>query len=111
NAPACRKYLPEAGVAARAGGASDGAPPGGRVAISAPNSSDGPCAGAGGVGCTPGSGAGAVAVGPLGGVPAAPSRPYRPWLGSGAWRGSVGAWVRDVSRVARSTNGMGALVT
>ena len=78
------------------------------MAISAPRSSDLD----GGVSApavpVPGSGAGVVAVGPLGGVPAAPSRPYRPALGSGAWRGSGSL---PASRLARSTKGTGALVT
>ena len=80
----------------------------GNVAISAPRSSDLD----GGVSApavpVPGSGAGVVAVGPLGGVPAAPSRPYSPELGSGAWRGSGSL---PASRLARSTKGTGALVT
>ena len=78
----------------------------GRVAISAHRSSglrDGSVP-------APGSGAGAVAVGPVGDEPAAPSRPYRPALGSGAWRGS-GSLPASPWRVARSTKGTGALVT
>ncbi|KAG0732386.1 hypothetical protein G6F23_014370 [Rhizopus arrhizus] len=86
----------------------------GNVAISAPRSSslEGVSSGLAGVPPVPapGSGAGAGAGGPVGGAPAAPARPYRPALGSGAWRGS-GSLPASPWRLARSTKGTGALVT